>query len=194
VKVMNIAVINNIIPQPGVSPLFAKFGGIKVLANLLGRNLKDAYTTGYNAFRELTQASQELATQVNEAGFMPIVVKLFTKPDKEPVEALKNAILAVRNIAMQSETLQKAVSNTPGLFEALHGLFKHPEFQTCVEVLEALTRAIASVVLNQAEIQNMCLETDMACALLMVARANKYRDLQTSAIKVSDSAFLIFLC
>ena len=182
---MNIAVMNNIIHQPGVAPLFAKFGGIKVLANLLGRNLKDAYTTGYNIFRELAQTSVELATQVNEAGFMQIVVKLLTKPDKLPVEAMNNAILAIRNLAMQSEILQKAVSNTPGLFEALHGVFKHPEFQTCIDVLQALTKAIASIVSNSIEIQNMCIETDIACALLMVARANKYRDLQTSAITVS---------
>ena len=184
-KVVNIAVLDNIIQQNGVAKLFAKAGGIKVMVNLLGRNLKDAYTTGYSVFRKISGASQELAIQVIEAGFVPVVVKLFTKPDKVPVEAMENAIYAVHNLAMHSEALQKAVSGVSGLFEALYGLFKHSEFQTCVEVLLALTKAISRIVANVAEIQNKCIETDIACALLMIARASKYRELQTSAVTVT---------
>ena len=188
-KVWNIAVVNNIIHHDGLAQLFAKVGGIKVLASLLGRNVKDAYTSGYNVFREISQLSADLSSQINDASFLQIAVKLLAKPDKVPVEALTNAILTIRNIASHSETLQKAVSNTPGFFEALCGLFKHPEFQTSVAVLQALTKAIASVVADNVEIQNMCIETGIASPLLMVCRANKYRDLQTSAITVSFIAF-----
>ena len=185
VKIENIAIINNIIYHHQVPAIFAKAGGIKCFVSLLGRNLKDAYIPGFNVFREIADSSQELAAQVNDAGFMSMVTKIISKPDKLSVTALTNALLAIRNIARHSNQLQKAISTTPGIFEALLALFDHSEFQTSEAVLQALTKAIACIVAGDSEIQNMCVDANAVVPMLMVARANKYRELQTCAINVS---------
>lgn len=156
-----------------------------MLVGLLGRGIKGCYTAGFNIIREVAAVSEELANQINDSGFLQIATKVLTKPDKLSAQALTSTILTIRNIACQSKALQVAVSKTPGIFEALCALFHHSEFQTSIDVLDALCKAIASVVTDNNEIQNMCIDAGVACPLLMVSRANKYRDLQTNAITVS---------
>ncbi|XP_076820559.1 uncharacterized protein LOC143465919 [Clavelina lepadiformis] len=182
VKSLNVGILNNIIPYTSVPDQFSKAGGIKVLLSLINRGLKGAYTPALNTIREITASSGELAAQVNDAGFAQICVKILNKPDKVPVDALANAVLTAGNIASVSKSLQNALSGTPGMFEALHSLFEHPQFQTCVQLLMALTKTIGKIVENNAENQTMCIDAGGASPLIMVSRANKYRDLQTTAI------------
>ena len=191
IKVLNIAIINNIIHHQSLTNKFAKAGGTKILVGLLGRGLKGAYPTGFNVLREIIATSEELANQVNDAGFMQVVTKILNKPDKVPVEGMTNAILAIRNLSIQSKTLQKAVGNTPGIFEALLSLVDHSEFQTSIRLLEALSRALAGIVKDDKEIQNMCIAAGAAYPLVMISRASKHRDLQTFAITVSNTLLLL---
>jgi len=177
--------LDHFVRHPVIPPLLAKAGGIKILVSMVSRGVKGALAPAFSILRQIVSSSSDLATQVHDAGLVQIVVKFLGQPDKLSETALANAVLAISCIAEVSPKLQEAVGSAKGVFDALVGLFEHPEYQTCVEVLRALTKSVGQIVANNTENQNLCIDAGGASPLIMVSRANKHRDLQTSAINVS---------
>nr|XP_009858879.1 ankyrin and armadillo repeat-containing protein-like [Ciona intestinalis]XP_026690678.1 ankyrin and armadillo repeat-containing protein-like [Ciona intestinalis] len=183
VKVRNLHILNNIIHHPVVPGILAKAGGIKILISLVTKNLKGASVPVLNIIKEVLFSNPEMAGQVCDAGFLPIAVKLMSSPEKLAVESVANVVESVGAIASSSPAMQKTVGMTSLIFKSLLGLFQVQELQTSVRLLSALTNTTRKLVSGNKENQTECIDCEGAAPLIMVSRANKYRDLQTSAIR-----------
>nr|CAB3221648.1 ankyrin and armadillo repeat-containing protein-like [Phallusia mammillata] len=190
VKAINIMALSHMIRNFNVPQQLAKAGGIKALISIISRGNRDACGPALSILQVTAATSSDLATQVHDAGLVQIAVKLLNNPERLPVNALSNAVLAIGCIAEVSEALQKAVGAVKGIFEVLHSLFEHHEYQTCVELLMSLTKTVGKIVANNNENQNTCIDAGGASPLIMVSRASKYRELQTNAI---NSIYLLSL-
>uniref|UniRef100_H2Y0H2 Armadillo repeat-containing domain-containing protein n=1 Tax=Ciona intestinalis TaxID=7719 RepID=H2Y0H2_CIOIN len=113
--------------------ILAKAGGIKILISLVTKNLKGASVPVLNIIKEVLFSNPEMAGQVCDAGFLPIAVKLMSRP----YTSLRVTI--------------------------------------CLNLLKLVS--------GNKENQTECIDCEGAAPLIMVSRANKYRDLQTSAIR-----------
>ena len=180
--------LSNIIDVEGVPEMVAKYKGVKVIVDLIGKGIKAVFISGTNVIRAVCLTSTQLASKVNDAGFIAIAMKLMATPEKLNVQSISNIVLAVGYMSKVSPELQKSIG-TSGIFQSFKYIFEHNEFQSCISLLTSLTKAIAGIVSNNPDNQNLCIEADLATSLIMVSRATKYRDLQTTAIDVSKDDY-----
>ena len=190
VKARNMSALSNIIELESVPQLIAKHSGVKVIVNLIGKGIKAIFISGTNIIRAICLSSTQLASKVNDAGFIAIAMKLMATPEKLNVQSISNVVLAVGYMSKVSEHLQTSIGSS-GIFQSFKYIFDHGDFQSCIPLLTALTKAISGIVADNPANQNLCIEADLATSLIMVSRATKHRDLQTAAIDVSEIVIYI---
>ena len=101
-------------------------------------------------------------------------------------DTMTNIILTLGHLSSSSSDTKKVVGNTPKIFERLLSVFKKPGSHSYIPLLAASTETIGRITKDDIDNQNRAVDEGVVSYLLLMSRANKFRELQLSAIKVRN--------